>query len=893
MAYVVSTLVTTSEAASASIVPELPAHQTNDLLLVLCTNDGGGTAFSTASSGWTAVDAGAASDGQRSGFVWKVAASGSETAPTIACANDDWIATVLVIRDVDTASPIHGSAISAVTAATTLASAALTTTVDNCLLIYGWGIDCAANGRGFVMPEDLVFRSKDLPLSSITVSQLVGSRPQYTAGAAPTVNLKHDESQGGHAITIAVKNATGGSASQAPSGGITPVYRFTSGDTPTFAAANSEASLTAINGINMGASTSSVSAGAQADAPWGTCAALSDTLNTAGAWVGGICALTGATDFTAGPFSIMAGSSTISPARFGAEGLVIVLMDASGYWKAFQLCKRSAMASAKMYTFVIDAASATAYGSGGGGSVNLAAITKVGLFHHRQGSSATAGSFSVRNLRIHPVAKLLGGGPNNPINTSHLTNAVCGWNSFGVDLLQGAGQTLSKHSIQIGDGGTTPTYFDAKATSYELPLPYSAAARRILWNVGEEKANVTIYAGASDTINFGGSILATTSKQLLTIHASSSTSASYDFTGASIVGWDITWKTGVDCHGANFSSCYEIDCKAATFDGCSFQKQVENYACVLEDGAEITDCAFTAVSSGQYAIRITAAGTYTLDGTTFSGYTTPIKVTAVSGTVTIHLALGQTEPDVSSDGATVVFDQPLVSATGSVTGMIAGGRLYVYNDTTNTEMVNAIQAGTSYTVNYDNGTGYTNGDEILLRWRKAGYESIELRATATTGGWSFTLTPETDIHTTLTTPANVTVDYANQKIRATSTRDTFTAQQVVDIIVAAETTEDGIRLPKFAEVGGLVELTSGVFTALTVELDDWQLSWAAGSVSQAFVTGGNIVGGVLGDPVEDVVGGPQVTVMLAQAGTVVAVGSGVTSQDKTDIIDGVWAKVLP
>lgn len=44
-----------------------------------------------------------------------------------------------------------------------------------------------------------------------------------------------------------------------------------------------------------------------------------------------------------------------------------------------------------------------------------------------------------------------------------------------------------------------------------------------------------------------------------------------------------------------------------------------------------------------------------------------------------------------------------------------------------------------------------------------------------------------------------------------------------------------------------------------------------------------MVGGISGDPVEDVVGGPQVTVNLSAAATQVSVGSGVLPSDITAI----------
>jgi hypothetical protein len=381
------------------------------------------------------------------------------------------------------------------------------------------------------------------------------------------------------------------------------------------------------------------------------------------------------------------------------------------------------------------------------------------------------------------------------------------------------------------------------------------------------------------------------------VDPASSNSANILSEGCAISGMQPTLKDGCPAIGISFYDCNQINAKAALCNGIlvsgTLESGTNSAAMTATSGGTCVNSTFDGITS-DYSLELTGNGPATYD---LSGWdpgtpaVKPLRLTGTTGVWTISLALGQTQPDYDSAGATITWDQPVIQATGSVAGMVAGGRLYIYNQTTATEMVNSVQAGTTYSINYDNGTGYTAGDTIVLRWRKPDYEDIELITTATTGGWSFTLSPVLDVHYTGTTPANVTVDYVNKKIRATSTRDTFTDQDVVDIIKNAEATLDGIRLTAFADIGGGTELTPGVFTALTVELiSPWQLSWASGSVANASVNG-NIVGGVAGDVVEDIVGGPQVTVRLAQAGTTVAVGSGVTQQDKDDIVAGVWAYI--
>jgi hypothetical protein len=240
----------------------------------------------------------------------------------------------------------------------------------------------------------------------------------------------------------------------------------------------------------------------------------------------------------------------------------------------------------------------------------------------------------------------------------------------------------------------------------------------------------------------------------------------------------------------------------------------------------------------------------------------------------------------------IQYALPTTQLTASVTGIETGSRIQIYNITAATEVANEIIVGTSWSLLYDEGTDFTDGDTVRVRIRKPGFLPYETLAVSSLSGWAILADQQVDDIFSASSPANYTCDYINEKIRATGARASFTAQEVVDIIRDCEATEDGIRLPGFANISGLVELAPSVFTAITVDLLGWQLSWAAGSVAQASVSGGNVVGGISGDPIEDVVGGPQVTVRVSADATVVATGSGVLPADITAIAAAVWDSVL-
>ena len=271
------------------------------------------------------------------------------------------------------------------------------------------------------------------------------------------------------------------------------------------------------------------------------------------------------------------------------------------------------------------------------------------------------------------------------------------------------------------------------------------------------------------------------------------------------------------------------------------------------------------------------------------GYKLRVKVRVNTANTTNTFAFFSIPFDTTSVAQQIQYPLPVTQVQADVTGIESGSRIQVYNVTTSTEVANEIVAGTSWQLVYGEGSSFSDGDIARIRVRKPGYLPYQALAVAFEAGWGVLVAQEEDVIFGGSTPANVTVDYINQKIRATGARSAFTAPEVVDVIRTAEATIDGVRLAGFANISGATELSVGVLTAVTVELLGWQVSWASGSVSQATLSGGNIVGGISGDPVEDVVGGPQVTIRQSADSTVVAVGSAVLPADITAIAAAVLA----
>jgi hypothetical protein len=86
--------------------------------------------------------------------------------------------------------------------------------------------------------------------------------------------------------------------------------------------------------------------------------------------------------------------------------------------------------------------------------------------------------------------------------------------------------------------------------------------------------------------------------------------------------------------------------------------------------------------------------------------------------------------------------------TVSITGITAGSRIQIYNVTTDTEIVNTVVAGTSYSTTYTEGAGYTTGDTVRVRLAYAASSVAKLpytaQAIAGASGWAIFASQQSD-----------------------------------------------------------------------------------------------------------------------------------------------------
>lgn len=204
------------------------------------------------------------------------------------------------------------------------------------------------------------------------------------------------------------------------------------------------------------------------------------------------------------------------------------------------------------------------------------------------------------------------------------------------------------------------------------------------------------------------------------------------------------------------------------------------------------------IDAGSYNVTIdaTASSVFTVSGNTItikaSTYTGDMVTTGV-----ITLVNGSNFDGTRTDAnGTILPPQPV-----SITNIVAGSRLQIYNVTTGTEIVNQIVSGTSYSTTYVEGTDYTDGDTVRVRLTYVSGTTAKAEYTTnvidTSNGWSVLAEQQdNDIYNALaidgSSVTNFVADYTNDEVDV-SIATNFNLSDFYAWWVYNMTTAQGIR----------------------------------------------------------------------------------------------------
>jgi len=751
MAYIVTTEQTLSEAAANELDVFIPAAvQEDDLMIMFVTQDGGATnILVTVATGWTLLSGSqAGSQGQRTVCYYKIATA-SETDPLLTGATDDWIVSFVVMRNTNLVTPIADFDItdSANSTSNFLDSGALTTTQDNVVILEAWGFD----GSCKLVPEtpsNITNLTKENNIS--TCAQYLGYRNFLTTGTTvPIRMLSENSSEGGTVISLAVRDVDPLSPKMGPDciRAFDPIKRYGGISTQAFNANgfirhdlpltwldHTNITATTIDGIDVaGAATLFLEQATNSTiSVWGSFTGISQTtsgINSTGRWVGATHTIT-SVDLTAKILSLEFSISSTVTSRFGVRGCIIYLQSSNGGWAAYQLSRRQGMFNSVPITAFISIDNATPLETAG--SFDVTDVVQVAYLWHKTTSSTSAIAMRVKNLITLDRVTYVDGSLEAPVTPTFARQVLGGNGTFGIASIQGAGQAILRQAIRLGDG-TRNIFYDATATSQELPLNSD-----LVWQVPAlaNGSRFRINATANSTINLTSCIISSESLQKFIIESTSSTAAAYNFSGLSLIGYQVENDTTVTINGTTFSKCV-IQSNAGGLLNCNIGSQA---APVLSsDPAKLIGNDFIANAvAPTYGIELNTVGTYNFNGNTFSGYGADASSTAFifnnsGGLITLNLNGTDQTPTVTNGvGASTVLASTPVNISATV---LADSRVQIFNVTTSTEIENINEPTTSYAFSVTSQA--TVGDVIRLRLTKKGFVPVSINGVFSATGLTY------------------------------------------------------------------------------------------------------------------------------------------------------------
>ncbi len=723
-------------------------QQDGDFIFVVAINDGGGSALSI-DAGWTQLYLSAASvSGIRTLLYYKQRTGGTNvTAPTISGANDEWACIAWLVRDMDTSTPIDATTVvtEQSVSTTTPICPSITTATDNATIFRIVTRDGGGNPRQSNLIGDLITvttRNENEFSATPTVSALVEYTVQKTAGATGTYTWKDVANDGGVQITLAVRNKSGGKVPVYPSStSMSEIIDLSVAPTTTLLSALHPSPATLLGrvcalGDTTGGAVRSNTLLANATYTsqgwhgYSRSIGQTQTITTGLAGTYGSVVSITSTNFTTNLLYMQAIGATAS-ATVDDVGAAFYFRDSAGAYVLWRPFNEFQMARPKA---IVAYMPSQTFVETGGGTIDWTSIIYFGV---AVPVNATQGTNASREINFWHIAKiplvsgaatpivLVGGTSSDPIDARDISSALKSKSNTGYTYIQGAKQQTISLPVQVGDGGTNPTYFNGSVGATEFineatPGMYASS----------DTLSYRIKLGSSDSFLMGSQAVGASTQQLFTVDSLSSISGSYDFAG-NIFGVKPSFISGLEVDGLSFIECDEIDAQSATFIDCSITEStsVSGAAIAFSGNSSMTNCLIDATDTSiDYHIELgTSVTSFTLSDVTFSG--TPlidkIHVKKTSGTVTITAA-GSTSlvaGDITSDGATIVI---VSGAQVTLTGLVSGSevRAYVGTPISSTVIDGTESSGTSFSFSHTVG-----GQAGFIVIRKLGYKFIKISLT--------------------------------------------------------------------------------------------------------------------------------------------------------------------
>jgi hypothetical protein len=742
----------------------------NDLLIAFISIDTGTAAVT--STGWTELFR--TTSTSQLVCMYKIS-NGTEGDITFAYTTETAVGCLIAIKDVNTtnpfgATPVFNSAASATTAKITMQQ--ITTTIPNSLVLY-------ANGRSAVgIPSFLEGAVTSLFAGDGGAESLaVGWGFQPTAGLTPN-NIVSSALAAVAGVRAVIQIAP-------PSGGATVI--------PTYCASDLSIYVDPINGTS--AYNANTALAATADTGFST---------SLGGLVAADATVAAVTDVGINSFHSVGRLTSISASK-NLSGAELVLLDANrpnitgknilvhlGASTEGQLQRFSSVASGRGIWFGVRSGAASnwkiwqVYGAENGigrhkpviinssalnvkstnGTLDTTLAKAFGFWVSGSGVTTTIWDFA--SLWVLDTCAVAGGIIAFPMDISGITNAAATGKERKNILQQGEKQALLLSHIQIGNGGTYPVYLNLDGTAIEFPKQYDESIAQASYNSVDNVCGLTYYAGASDVIKHKNSVVSSSSRYKWGLHASSSASASYDFSGLSVIGaGTITLAIAITITELTINNYSTLDISSADLVNCTILNvpsandsmtsnastsitgstinvtgvTAGNRWCSVANPSIFSNSTFIGSGTTGHAIRITTPGTYSLSNLIFTSFgANATNFSAIhndsGGLVTLNISGGTTPTIRNGAGAsTVVNNSVSITIEGNVTLLGAEVRIYDLDNapagSLGTEL-SGTESNVSANYVYSGGAG----NLIFIQIMKTGYveygQSITIPSSNTT-----------------------------------------------------------------------------------------------------------------------------------------------------------------
>lgn len=481
------------------------------------------------------------------------------------------------------------------------------------------------------------------------------------------------------------------------------------------------------------------------------------------------------------------------------------LIDEDGDWINWLLYKKPISVNSTgqlIYQFQVDKS-----------SVKALKYQEHGTFDHTRirylvitlrGNNASSNRFGAVNSSSSVVNL---GGPFTVVGGSNTTldQFVTLAESFTTSISKPSDlQVVSTIPLSFGDGITDVSFLDSEKS---IAFPPLADGVNTFQNY-LDSLGISIKATSSSSISLQNSQIGASVP--FTFDVTAAAGATVDLTGNSYVfatanlDSDVTYNRQlfVGGKGVNHNNS---EIRNSTFIVNS-QLGADKGIVEFDSNTDIEDSAFE-LSSGTttgHGIEIIATGSFDFNNLTFNNFGADGTSTAAvynnsGGAVTIIVNGGNNPTVRNGVGSSTTLSLPLRNI--SITGITAGSRLRIYNETTASEVHNGIVSGTSYTASYQEGVGYSSGDVISFRLTQQSGTSAKLpfsgQAIASSIGWTALVNQDDDtVYNTNaidgSTITKFTADYVNNEMDLVTATD-FTGAELYARFVNLTTTADGIR----------------------------------------------------------------------------------------------------